>query len=130
MTPEIHHHLRTANRCLKDATTLRLSLPRLAARESYLAAYHAAEAYLLYSTAKIAKTHSGLRAEFARLAKDDPRIDLDFARFLAEAYELKSIADYSTDPESDITVEDAETTLQTACRFVSLVERIVALPRA
>lgn len=130
MTPEIDDYLRTANRCLDDARTLRLSLPRIAARESYLAVYHAAEAYLLHSTGKIAKTHSGLRAEFARLAKDDPRIDRELVSFLAQAYELKSVADYGTDSAAVITIEDAEKGLQTAARFVSLIAGLVALPRA
>jgi uncharacterized protein (UPF0332 family) len=130
MTPEIDGYLRTANRCLDDARTVRLSLPRNAARESYLAVHHAAEAYLLHSTGKIAKTHSGLRAEFARLAKDDPRIDRQFVSFLAQAYELKSVADYGTDSAAVITIEDAEKGIQTAARFVHLIAGLVALPRA
>jgi uncharacterized protein (UPF0332 family) len=129
VTPEIDDYLRTANRCLDDARTLRLSLPRIAARESYLAVYHAAEAYLLYSTGKIAKTHSGLRAEFSRLARNDPRIDRELVSFLAQAYELKSVADYGTDSAAEITLQDAEQALQTAARFVSLIAGLVALPR-
>jgi uncharacterized protein (UPF0332 family) len=50
-------------------------VPRIAGREAYLAAFHAAEALLYERTAKIAKTHRGLRAEFARLSKDEPCID-------------------------------------------------------
>jgi uncharacterized protein (UPF0332 family) len=126
MTAEIDDYLRTANRCLDDARTLQLRLPRIAARESHLAVYHAAQAYLFYCTGKIAKTHSGLRAEFARLAKDDPRID----RVLVQLLLIAGIADAPDLRPSDITLEDAEKGIQTAARFVSLITALVALPSA
>ena len=40
---------------------------------------------------RIAKTHSGVRSEFARVAKEDPKIDRKLASFLAQAYNLKSL---------------------------------------
>jgi uncharacterized protein (UPF0332 family) len=90
MTPALADSLRTAKTCLIDAAMLS-PVPRAAAREAYLAAYHAAEAYVFHCTGKIAKTHSGLRSEFNRLAKDEPRIGRDLVQFLSTAYELKSI---------------------------------------
>ena len=94
MTPALADSLRTAKTCLIDAAMLS-PVPRAAAREAYLAAYHAAEAYVFHCTGKIAKTHSGLRSEFNRLAKGEPRIGRDLVKFLSTAYELKSIADYN-----------------------------------
>ncbi len=46
-----------------------------AGRAAYLATYHAAQAFILARTDKVAKTHSGVRSQFARVAKDDLRIE-------------------------------------------------------
>jgi uncharacterized protein (UPF0332 family) len=120
---------RTAKACLIDAATLS-PVPRAAAREAYLAAYHAAEAYVFHCTGKIAKTHSGLRSEFNRLAKDEPRIGRDLVKFLSAAYELKSIADYNTDPATRITADQAQDAIATATRFVTVIEELIGtLPR-
>ena len=72
--------------CLDDAKQIAAATPlhRIVAREAYLAAYHAAEAYLFERTGKAAKTHRGLRSEFGRLARNDPGIDREFLTFLAE----------------------------------------------
>jgi uncharacterized protein (UPF0332 family) len=59
-----------------------LPLPHIAAREAYLAVFHAAEAYIFEHTGKVAKTHCGVRSEFARLAKakamSDTNMDMPF----------------------------------------------------
>jgi uncharacterized protein (UPF0332 family) len=52
-----------------------------AGRSAYLAAFHAAQALILARTDKVAKTHSGVRSEFSRLAKDDPRLNASCPRF-------------------------------------------------
>jgi hypothetical protein len=52
-----------------------------------------AEALIFERTGKIAKAHRGLRAQFARLARDEPSIDQAISEFLGRAYELKSLAD-------------------------------------
>jgi hypothetical protein len=41
---------------------------------------------------------SGVRSEFARLLKDDPRIDRSLPSFLVRAFDLKSVADYAVNP--------------------------------
>jgi hypothetical protein len=46
-----------------------LPLPHIAAREAYVAVFHAAEAYFFEQTGKVAKTHRGLRKE-ANLVSD------------------------------------------------------------
>ena len=66
MKPETAQFLDKAHECLADATRYQLLVPRIAGREAYLAAFHAAEALLFERTRKIAKTHRGLRAQFAR----------------------------------------------------------------
>jgi uncharacterized protein (UPF0332 family) len=126
MTPEVRDYLATARQCLADANKL-LALPmaHIAAREAYLVGYHAAEAYIYHRTGKAAKTHSGLRAEFARLAKDEPRIARGLVTFLAKAYELKSVADYGMNSAAKITNQDATGAIETATRFVDCIDRLV-----
>jgi uncharacterized protein (UPF0332 family) len=126
VTPEAARFLDKARQCLADAVLYQPIVPRIAAREAYLAAYHAAEALLYERTGKIAKTHRGLRAQFARLAKDEPRIDRTVAEFLGQGYELKSLADYGTGAEADITVATATAAITTATRFVEYIASLLA----
>jgi uncharacterized protein (UPF0332 family) len=126
MTPEARQYLAAARQHLSDACTIAAaSIPHVAGREAYLAGYHAAEAFIHERTGKGAKTHAGLRSEFARLAKDDPRIDREFVAFLAKAYELKSIADYGVGPTTSITAVDAAAAIETADRFISCIAELI-----
>lgn len=72
MTSEAGRFLAKARQCLADAVLYQPLVSRIAGREAYLAAFHAAEALLYKRTGKLAKTHRGLRAQFARIAKDEP----------------------------------------------------------
>jgi uncharacterized protein (UPF0332 family) len=107
--PEAANYLDKARSCLADGQQIAtLPLPHIAAREAYLAAHNAAEAYVFEFTGRPAKTHRGLQATFSRLVKDEPRIDQAHITFLAKAYEFKSIADYGTGPATRaISGEDA-----------------------
>jgi len=71
-----------------------------AARAAYLAGFPTAQALIFAQLGRAVKSHSGLRSTFARLAKDEPRIEREFTRFLARAYKLKEIADYSVGPQT------------------------------
>ena len=100
--------LAKAERSLGEARAMaKIEFVESAGRAAYLAAYHAAQAYIFDGTDKIARTHSGARSEFARLAKDDPRIDRKFPTFLARAYNLKSVADYGLDSDIGVSREEA-----------------------
>jgi uncharacterized protein (UPF0332 family) len=94
-----------------------------------LAAYHAAQAYILAHTYKVAKTHSGVRSEFARVAKDDPRIERKLAAFLAQAYNLKVIADYAVGSDIQLSAMEAAEAIEGATRFVEAVERTLSETR-
>jgi uncharacterized protein (UPF0332 family) len=128
--------LATARECLAGAKQIAaLPLPKVAAREAYLAAFHAAEAYIFELTGKAVKTHRGLRATFSRLARNEPRIDPEYLTFLARAYELKSIADYGIGPTARaISAEDAARATETAERFIDTITHLLppglAPPRA
>lgn len=129
MKSEAADYLGKARQCLNDAEQIAAatSLHHIVAREAYLAAFHAVEAYLFERTGKPAKTHRGLRSEFSRLARNDPRIDREFLIFLTEAYEYKSIADYGVGPIShSITAEGARSAIDTAARLIDCIGTILA----
>jgi uncharacterized protein (UPF0332 family) len=121
VTPDAELFLDKARQCLADDVLYRPLVPRIAGREAYLAASHAAEALVLERSAKIAKTHSGLRSEFARLTRNEPRIDRALSAFPGQAYELKSIADYGTGTEASISPGTARAAVDTATRFVDCI---------
>jgi uncharacterized protein (UPF0332 family) len=94
-----------------------------------LAAYHAAEALLHERTGSGAKTHRGLRSEFARLARTEPRIDPGFLRFLANAYEVKSVADYDTEPEN-VSAATAQAAIEGAARMIEAMAEVLGAPES
>jgi len=61
---------------------------------AYMAAYHAAKALIAARSGKSPKTHSGPRSEFARIAREEPRISREQVALLGWSYELKNVADY------------------------------------
>ena len=70
MKPETGKFLDKARGDLADAKKIvAIELANVAARSAYYAAFHAAEAFIFERTGKVAKTHSGVRSEFARLDK-------------------------------------------------------------
>lgn len=79
------------------------------------------------NTGKAAKTHSGVRAEFARLAKDEPRIERVFPTFLARAYSFKEIADYAVGHNAGVSIGEAEQAIEIATRFVDRVARLLSV---
>lgn len=130
MTPEAGDYLNKARQSLQEARAVAsIELPVAAGRAAYLAAYHAAQALIFDRTGKIAKTHSGVRSEFARLAKEDPRVDRAFTAFLAQAYTLKEIADYGVGPETGVTLAEAGQAIETAGRFVDCISSLISPQR-
>jgi uncharacterized protein (UPF0332 family) len=115
-----------ARRCLGAAiTNYDFPLPDVAAKEAYLAGYHSAEALIYELSGKAAKTHRGVRIRFADLARADPRIDPAFTEFLAQAFDFKIVADYGTDPEDFVTMDQAARMIETARRFVDCIEKVL-----
>jgi uncharacterized protein (UPF0332 family) len=128
MKAETADYLDKARTSLGDAVRIAgLPLPHIAAREAYLAAFHAAEAYIFEQTGKVAKTHRGVRGEFARLARNEPRIGRDLTTFLGTAYQFKTIADYSVGPAATpISAEEATAALDTARRFIDTISQVLS----
>src|SRR5580704_10757220 len=86
----------------------RLSLPQVAAKEAYLAAYHAAHAFIFERTGKIVKSHSGMRTMFALVARDDPHVDRTLASLLGRAYKFKEVADYGVGSQAVVAETEAQ----------------------
>lgn len=65
------------------------------------------------------KTHHGVQSEFSRITHNDPRVDAALRRFLGQSYRLKSIADYFSEPEPLVTMDEALEAVATAKQFVA-----------
>lgn len=89
---------------------------------------HAAEALLIARIGKVAKTHAGVHAEFARLTRDLPASDGELRRILGRGYAFKELADYGTDPTRVVTDDDASALIADAARFVDRVAELLAPP--
>jgi uncharacterized protein (UPF0332 family) len=127
VTPEAEDYLEKAREDLSDARKIAgISLAKVAARSAYYAAFHAAEAFIIERTGKVAKTHSGVRTEFARLLKDTPGGERALLTFLAQAYKYKEIGDYGVGRNATVTDEEAHDAIDAAARFI---ERVTALLR-
>ncbi len=124
MKPETSKALEKAKKCLQEARmTLHIDLYEQSARISYLSVFDAAQAYIYEKTGQVAKTHNGVRSEFARLAKNDPSIEKTRTSFLAQAYEFKTIADYGVEPEQMVGNQDAEQAVKAAEQFILNIEK-------
>jgi uncharacterized protein (UPF0332 family) len=66
-----------------------------------------------------------LRAQFARIAHGETGIDPTLSEFLGQAYELKSLADYGTGTEADISRVTAEAAVVRASRFVACIANLL-----
>ncbi len=126
MRPEINIYIEKARQCLTNARlSLGYGLSNDAGRGAYIAAFHASQAFIFDRTGKRAKTHSGAGSEFARLAKEEPRIDKNFSTFLARAYKLKEVADYEYGPDSEIPLDLSKESIETAASFIDCISKIL-----
>jgi uncharacterized protein (UPF0332 family) len=127
MTPEAERYLTKARLTLDHARTmLAVNLTEDAGRAAYLVGYQAAEAFIFERTGKATKTHKGAHTEFARLAANEPRIDMELRRFLPQAYDLKAICDYELGPDAVVPHDKAAAALETAARFVNCIAGLLS----
>jgi uncharacterized protein (UPF0332 family) len=126
VTPAAGRCLAAARQSLADAEAiLALPIPRVAAREAYMAAYHAAEALVIERTGRTVKTHASLRTEFARLGQGSDRIGRWMTTFLANGFRFKSLSDYDVTQETPITGANAEALIAEARTFVARIEELL-----
>jgi uncharacterized protein (UPF0332 family) len=120
-----------AGQCLDKARrVLAIGLHDESGRHAYYAAFHAAQALIFERSGKASASHRGVKTEFARLAKSDPRIERNLVTFLARAYRLKSAADYEIGTAAIITAAQASEAIGLAEHFVAAIGRIAAAPPA
>jgi uncharacterized protein (UPF0332 family) len=67
-----------------------------------------------------------VHAQFARLTRDELRLGSELRQFLAQAYDLKSIADYGLGPDTDVPLDRASAAIDTAERFVNRVMQLLS----
>ncbi len=123
MTGPAADHFGKAERELAEARAiLAIGLAESAGRAAYLAAFHAAQALIVQRTGKIARTHAGVRSEFARPARHERELVV----FLARAYHLKEVADYAVSRDRTISLTEASDAVELATGFVAAVRRLAA----
>jgi uncharacterized protein (UPF0332 family) len=127
VTPEAQQHLDKAREHLAKARDFFevLHYEDEAARCAYLASFHAALALISERTDAVPKTHKGTHIQFARLARDEPRIDEELRAFLPRAYDMKTIADYDVGPDAVVDPEKAAAVMETAPRFVARIAELL-----
>jgi uncharacterized protein (UPF0332 family) len=126
LTPEAAAHLDKARRSLANARTmLDVNLTDEAGRAAYLAAFHAAQAFIFERTGRTPKSHTGVHGQFGKLAKDEPGIDVALRRFLSQAYDMKTIVDYET-RQVIVPLERAHFAIETANRFIACGAGLIA----
>jgi uncharacterized protein (UPF0332 family) len=124
--PETVAYFAKVRQCLKEARVCAANeLPEAAGRAAYLAAFHAAQALIFERAGRAAKSHNGVRSEFARLAKEHPSIDPRFPTFLARAYNLKAVADYAIGEGATVDLTDAREAIGGAEEFVGAIEALL-----
>lgn len=122
MTPEAAAFLAKARHLLaRSRAMLAANWPDDAGRAAYLAGFHAAQALIFERRGRVAKTHAGVHAAFAEIARGEPALDDAVRGFLSRAYNLKALADYETDPAAVVTPVRAQRALDDALRFVTAV---------
>ncbi len=123
-------YLDKARQSLREARAVaEIGLSAAAGRAAYLAAFHAAQAFILARANKVAKTHAGVRSEFARFARNEPELERSLATFLGQAYNLKTIADYAVGADVGVSASEANDAISGAARFVQDIERVLSEKR-
>lgn len=103
-------------------------LPEDAARASYLANFHMAQALIFEKAEKVPRTHRGVQSEFARLTKDELDTRKDVRATLSRSYDFKAFADYFSGPIVSIGSEEAAQALAAARLFIACLATIIERP--
>lgn len=121
MTPVALDLMRKARQSLANGEIiLKAGVAVVAARDAYMAVFHAAQALIHEREGKVPKTHSGVQQRFARLAMAEPALGEDLGRLLSRAYDYKDISDYRTD--RDVSIDECADILARARQFLDKVE--------
>ena len=126
MKPETERYLDKAGQALREARAVAgIDLAEAAGRAAYLAMFHAAQALIFERIGKVPKTHHGVHAQFSRLARNEPRIG-ELPRFLSQAYDFKTVADYEIGPDATVPLPEAISAIEGAQRFIDRIAELLA----
>jgi uncharacterized protein (UPF0332 family) len=129
VTPEARGHLEKARQSLANTwTILSVNLGEEAGRAAYIAAFHAALAFIFERAGAGPKTHAGVHSHFGKLAKDDPHFDIALRQFLWQAYELKTAADYDLETDRAGSCDRAKAAVETAAPFIDCSVEAITEP--
>jgi uncharacterized protein (UPF0332 family) len=129
VSPEAALHLAKARQSLaKAGAMLAIEMADEAGRTAYLAAFHAAQAFIFERTKRTPKTHRGVRTQFGALVREESSIDIALRRFLTDGYDLKTVADYEIGPDAVVSVDDAKGAIETSNRFIERIAVLLAVP--
>jgi len=109
----------------KGAKMLTVELFDEVGRAAYLAAFHAAQAFLFDRRGRAMETHAGVQSEFGLLARAEPGLPAWLPGFLSRAFAYKSGADYGTGSLKPVTKVDATDALARAPEFVAAVTSVL-----
>jgi len=87
--------------------------------------FHAAQALIYQRTGGLAKTHRGVRSQFARLAKDEPRLNGISVEVLSRGYEVKSRADYGIGTAANVSIRTVEGVIEDAANFIDALAALL-----
>ncbi len=130
MTSNAHAHLDKARQFVALAgTLLKKNYNENAAIDAYLAAYHAARAYILECRGEAPRIEEDVQAQFTNLVIIDPRVDEGCRSIFwsAEGITLGKARDLAEDAE--ITSAEAKNAVRQAAHFVEHIGSIIA-PRS
>ena len=129
MTPQAERFLQNAaDHLQRGQTMVAIGLNDDAGRAAYLAAFHAAQAFIFERTGKVFKSHKSVNIEFLRLTKDDQRFTPEQRGFLSRAYDFKAIADYDSGPLGEVLSQQAVDALEFAREFLATVRHVLTPP--
>lgn len=95
MNPEAEHSLGMARRILQRCLALKeAGYPEVVARDCYLVAFHAANAYIAARSGQVPGTHQGTSNLFHKLVREHADIGGEHPVFLSRSYKYKAAADY------------------------------------
>lgn len=127
MKPETSHQLTIASLDLQKARTiLAAGVPDVAARECYMAKFHAAQGLIFERVGRTPKTHHGVHSAFHMIAKHELALDPGMGARLTSAYAFKEIADYTN--QRPITEDEAAAAIEDAAHFLATIEALLADP--
>ena len=77
----------------------------------------------LATTSGVQSTSNGARSEFARLAREQPRVSREQVSLLGWSYDLKNVADYEW--ESAVSLTEAERAIEQASQLVETIATLI-----